>query len=295
MDIDKLAILEEFFSGNRQLPTAPVLYSKFNEMVENSTASNKAIADLVMKDQSMVVKILRLSNSAMYARRQEITNLANAITFLGLETLKNLILQISLVRAFRFRDKDLPEFSINTFWEHSLGAAYFAQVITKKLGIPYNEDYYLGGLLHDIGKLVIYQSHPQRFKEIILKEINDHVNDIEAEEAVLGVNHCDIGVFFGEKWAFKENIIRAIRDHHKNSESLGLNVSIVRISNLFAKAAGLCFPWDSHFFDLVGEPTWEILALHAKENADIEEMVAAIMSEADKIRESVKELLSENE
>jgi len=295
MEIDKSAILEDFFSENRQLPTAPVLYSKFNEMIENSSASNKTIADMIMKDQSMVVKILRLSNSAMYARRQEISSLANAITFLGMDTIKNLILQVSLVRAFRFSDKDIPEFSINTFWEHSLGAAYFSSVITEKLGIPYNEDYYLGGLLHDIGKLVIYQSYPLRFKEIILKEINENLSDIEAEEAVLGVNHCDIGVFFGEKWSFKENILQAIRDHHKNTESLGLNVSIVRLSNLFAKAAGLCFPWDSHFFDLVGDPTWEILAYHAKRNADIEELVTAIMNEADKIRDSVKELLSENE
>lgn len=295
MDNDKYSILEEYFSGDKQLPTAPVLYSKFNEMIENAVASNKEIAELVMKDQSMVVKILKLSNCAMYARRQEITNLTNAITFLGIETIKDLILQISLVRTFPLKDKDLPEFSINTFWEHSLGTAYFTAVITKKLGIPHKEHYYLGGLLHDIGKLVIYQFYPEIFKEIILKEIKKKISDIEAEEAVLGVNHTDIGLYFGEKWGFKEEILEAIRDHHNKTESLGLNVSIVRISNLFAKAAGLCFPWDSHIFDLVADPTWEILALHAKENADIEELVTAIMAEADKIRDSVKELLSENE
>ena len=227
--------------------------------------------------------------------RREITNLTNAITFLGIETIKDLILQISLVRTFRLKDKDLPEFSINTFWEHSLGTAYFATAITKKLGIPHKEYYYLGGLLHDIGKLVIYQFYPNIFKEIILMEIKKKISDIEAEEAVLGVNHTDIGVYFGKKWGFKSEILEAIRDHHKKNESLGLNVSIIRISNLFAKAAGLCFPWDSHIFDLVGDPTWEILALHSNENTDIGELVTEIIAEADNIRDSVKELLSENE
>ncbi|MCP5053833.1 MAG: HDOD domain-containing protein, partial [bacterium] len=169
-------------------------------------------------------------------------SLANAITFLGLETLKQLILQISLVRTFKFADKDIPEFNINTFWEHSLAVAYFTEIIMKKLGIPHDENCYIGGILHDIGKLVIYQFYPEEFKETILKQIKDNLSDIQAEEAVLGVNHTDIGVYFGEKWQFKKEIVRAIRDHHKPNKSLGLNVSIVRIANLFAKAAGLCFP-----------------------------------------------------
>jgi putative nucleotidyltransferase with HDIG domain len=295
MSNDKYYILEEYFSGDKQLPTAPVLYSKFNEMIENDVSSNKEIAELVIKDQAMVAKILRLSNSAMYARRGEITDLTNAITFLGIETIKDIILQISLVRTFPLKDKDLPEFNINTFWEHSLGTAYFATAITKKLGIPHKEYYYLGGLLHDIGKLVIYQFYPNIFKEIILKEIDKKISDIKAEEAVLGVDHTDIGFHFGEKWGFEKEILEVIRDHHKIYESLGLHVCIIRMSNLFAKAAGLCFPWDSHIFDLVGDPTWEILAFHLKEKTDIELLVTEIMVEADKIRESVKELLSENE
>ncbi len=289
--MNKQDILEQFFSGNKQIPTIPILYSKFNELIQDSHTSNKTIADLIKKDQSMVTKILALSNSALYSPRGEITNLTKAITFLGLQTLKSLILNISLVRVFTFKDSQIPEFSINTFWEHSLGAAYFAPIIAKKFKIPPKEEYYIGGLIHDIGKLLVYQFYPQEFKEIILKQIKNNLNDIEAEEDILGVNHCDIGVYFAQKWKFKEEIVEAIQDHHNLFKSQGAHVAIVRLSNLFAKAAGLCFPWDRSLFNLIGDPTWEMLSHYAGQQVDVEDMIGDIMKETDVIRDSVKELM----
>ncbi|MCP4146462.1 MAG: HDOD domain-containing protein [bacterium] len=292
--IEKQDILEQIFSGDKQIPTIPALYMKFNEMIEDPYTTNKDIADLIMKDQSMVVKILRLSNSAMYSKRKEIVSLANAITFLGLETLKSLILQISLVRTFKSVELDIPDFSINTFWEHSLGTAYFLPIITKKLNIPFQESYYIGALLHDIGKLMIYQFYPDEFKDIVLKQINDKASDIDAEEEILGVNHCDIGVYFAEKWKFKTEIVEIIRDHHSVNQSMALHVVLVRICNLFAKAAGLCFPWDSHFFNLVGDTTWQLLSNYTKHSVPIEELVVEIMEESDKIKDSVTQLLGDD-
>jgi putative nucleotidyltransferase with HDIG domain len=280
------------FSGNKQLPTAPELYLKFNKMLENPLTSNKKFADLILKDQSMVTKILRLSNSAMYSKRQEITNLTQAITFLGLDTLRNLILQISLVREFNFQDDSLPQFKITTFWEHSLSTAYFATILAKKLKLPPNENYYIGGLLHDIGKLVIYQFYPEKFRDIILMQIEDNATDIQAEEEIIKVNHADIGVFFAENWKFKKEIVDVIGAHHRAHTKLALHVSVVRIANLFSKAAGLCFPWDNQLFEIVGDPTWEILAHYAEEKVDIESLIGEIMVEADNVKESVQELLT---
>ncbi len=290
--MDKQAILTRLFSGNKQLPTVPELYIKFNKIIESPTISNKKLADLIMSDPSMVAKILRLSNSAMYSVRQEITNLTSAITFLGVEMLKNLILQISLVRVFNFDDEEVPQFSITTFWEHSLSTAFFASHLAKKLGLPPQEHYYIGGLLHDIGKLVIYQYYPEKFKDVILMQTKEKQIDIIAEEVVLGVTHTDIGVFFAENWKFKKEIIEAIGSHHQSVQSLKLHVCVVRMANLFSKAAGLCFPWDDQLFQIVSDPSWEVLARHAPGNLDIEKLVEEIMKEGEKVKESVHELLS---
>lgn len=290
--MDKQRVLNSLFGGSRQLPTLPVLFGEINKMLENPFTSNQKISQLLMKDQAMVTKILKLSNSALYSKRQEITNLANAITFLGTQTLRNLILQISMVRLFPFDESEIPEFNADTFWEHSLGTGFFTSILVKKLNIPPNDDYYIGGLLHDLGKLVVYQFYPEKFKEIILKQINDNIIDITAEEEVLGVNHADIGDFLAEKWKFKSVIVSAIRDHHKLSKAPAIHVAVVRIANLFAKAAGLCFPWDKHIIDLVGDPAWEALKKHAGGDVDVERMTFEIRDESEKIKDSVKELLS---
>lgn len=289
---DKQAILKKLFLGTKQLPTLPVLVGQLNKMMDNPFASTSKISELIMKDQTMVAKILKLSNSALYSRRQEITNLSSAITFLGMNILRNLILQISLVRLFDIKDTDLPEFSINTFWEHSLGTAYFTDVIVKKLNIPHNDNYYLGGLLHDLGKLVIYQSYPAEFKRIVKNQIECDLIDIDAEEEVLGVNHADVGTFLAEQWQFKREIVDSIRDHHKAQDSLSLTAAVVRISNLFTKAAGLCFPWDKRVFEIAADPGWDILARHRTDSIDVERLTFEITDESSVIQDSVRELLN---
>jgi len=291
--MEKQKILHRLFSGDKQLPTLPVLFSQLNKMLENPFNSNKTIAELIMKDQSMVAKILKLSNCAMYSKRQEITNLSNAITFLGNTIIKNLILQISLVRMFNQTDDDIPAFSINVFWEHSLGTAYFTNALVKRLNLPPNDNYYIAGLLHDIGRLVIYQFYPQEFKKIVKMQLEEEMVDYEAEEKVLGVAHQDVGTFLAEKWNFKREIIVAIRDHHKSLPSLALHPAVVRISNLFAKAASLCFPWDKKVFEIPGDPAWEILAAFKKEPIDVERLTFELIDESGDIKESVKELLGE--
>jgi putative nucleotidyltransferase with HDIG domain len=289
---DKQSILNRLFSGNKQLPTLPILFGQLNKMLDNPFTSNKKISELIKKDQAMVSKILKLSNSALYSRRQEVTNLTNAITFLGTETIRNLILQISLVRIFQLDDDEIPDFSIDMFWEHSLGAAYFTDVIVKKLSLPVNDSYYIGGLLHDIGKLVVYQFYPEEFKKIIKKQLKEDVVDYEAEEEVLGVGHQDIGTFLAEKWKFKKEILESIRDHHKALASLPVHAALIRMSNLFTKAAGLCFPWDMKVFEIPGDPAWGRLAAYKKETIDVELMTFEIQDETEKIKDTVRELLS---
>ena len=289
--MNKQEILNKLFSGDKKLPTLPVIFDKLNQMLRDATASNKQIADLMMKDQSMVIKVLKLCNSAMFGTRKEITNLANAITFLGIERIKTLVLQVSLVKTFNIEDGDIPEFSINTFWEHSLGTAFYTNIIIKKLHLQPDDNYYIAGLLHDVGKLVIYQFYPQKFKEIIKLQVKNNLIDYQAEEQILGVNHHEIGGFLAEQWNFNKEIIEAIREHHTSDSQQNLLVSIVQIANLFAKAAGLCFPWDNKFFEIMGAPTWEVIANHAK-NLDTDSLVTDLMNETQTVKDGVRELLS---
>ncbi len=110
----------------------------------------------------------------------------------------------------------------------------------------------------------------------------------------MGVNHCDIGVYFARKWNFKDQIINVIENHHRTDKSAGLDVAIIRMANMFSKAGGMCFPWDNQLFNIMEESTWEILSGYAGQQFDTEQMVTELMEEAGNIKESVTELLMED-
>jgi putative nucleotidyltransferase with HDIG domain len=281
------------FLFRKQLPTLPTIFTEYNKLVSNPFVSNAKIADLIKKDQSMVVKILRLSNSAMYGKRQEIKNLTNAITYLGLETLRNIILQIALVRMFNFEANKIPDFNPATFWEHSIATAYFSGIMQKKMGLPQNENYYISGLLHDIGKVLIYQFYPQKFEDIVLMEIEDEVPDYEAEKEILGVDHAEIGGVLAEKWKFDKEILNTIQYHHSLLKSrASLVTAVVSISNLFAKKSGMCLPWDEKNFDMKDFPGWDMLQEQSKMTIDQDQIILQLSEENEAVKEAVKTLLA---
>lgn len=292
--MDKDKIIKTLFLRKKQLPTLPVIFAEFNKLVNKPYVSTRQISDLIKKDQSMVAKILQLSNSALYSKREKITNLTNAITYLGTETLKNIILQICLVRTFKFESSAIPDFNPSVFWEHSLGAAYFADIMVKKLRLPHDENYYIGALLHDIGKVLTYQFHPEKFEEVVLEQIEEEVVDYVAEKTVLGVDHADIGGFLADQWNFKRDIINTIENHHKLLRSRLNNITaVVAISNLFAKRAGLCFPWDDKSQDLNTYEGWQMLMDVSKTKIDVDQVTLDLTEQADDVRESVQTLLAD--
>ncbi len=291
MSKEKEAILNFLFK--KQLPTLPTIFTEFNKLINSPYVSNKRIADLIMKDQSMVVKILRLSNSAMYGKREEIKNLTSAITYLGIETLKHIILQISLVRMFPFEHHKIPDFKPVTFWQHSIATAYFSNIMENTLNLRHSENFYIGGLLHDIGKVLIYQFYPQKFEEIVLTQIDDELPDYEVEQEILGVDHGEIGGFLAEKWNFDREIVTAIESHHRlQKQKVNTVTAVVSISNLFSKKAGLCFPWDEKSFDIKNYTGWAMLAEQSKINIDVDHTILLLTEEIEKVKETVKALLS---
>ncbi|MCP5051023.1 MAG: HDOD domain-containing protein [bacterium] len=290
MSTDKEKVFSFLF--RKQLPTLPTIFTEFTKLMENPYVSNAKIADLIKKDQAMMVKILKLSNSAMYGKRQEIRNLTNAITYLGLETLKNIILQIALVRMFDFKDNKIPDFNPASFWEHSIATAYFAGLLEKKLKLPHDENFYIGGLLHDIGKVLIYQFYPTKFEDMVLIQIEDEIPDYEAEKEVLGVDHAELGGVLAEKWKFDKAIINAIQYHHSMLKSRSSTLTaIVSIANLFSKKTGLCFPWDDRSINIKGFVGWEMLSEQSKMNIDIDHVILQLTEEADNVKETVETLL----
>jgi len=242
--LDKEKRVKALFLG-KKLPSLPIVFTELRNTLNKPFVSNKAIAEVIKKDQSMMAKILKLSNSALYGKRQNITELSNAITYLGINTIKGIALQISLINMFKKKSHKIPEFKPTAFWEHSIGTAYLAELLAWELKLPKNENYYIAGLLHDIGKLLIFHIYPDKFEDIVLEQLTSESHNYEAEQEILGVDHTDIGSYLAETWKFHKEIKNTIGYHHKMLESrMDLVVATVSIANVFAKNSGLCLPWD---------------------------------------------------
>ncbi len=255
--------LRKLFNPKRhQMPTLPTLFIELQQTLDNPFCSNRKISELIRKDQSMVSKIMQLSNSVLYGKRQEIRRIDNAITYLGTETLRNLVLQICLVRMFPMNSSLIPDFSARHFWKHSLATAFFAEKLAVMLRLVKSEEYYMGGLLHDLGKVLLFHFHPELFEKTIMAAIEEGINGIEAEKKILGIDHADIGAYLAESWKFDPAILKVIVNHHQLLPSkMNLATAIVSLANDFANICGLGLPWDNtQFHDIVALPSWEWIA-----------------------------------
>ncbi|MCP5048686.1 MAG: HDOD domain-containing protein [bacterium] len=293
MDAEKEKILNNLFSGDENLPTLPTIFNEFNALMKSDFVSPRKLAMLIKQDQSMVIKVISLCNVALHGKREDITDITNAVAYLGLNKLKRIILQICLSRMFTFGNIDIPDFNPIVFWEHSLGTAYFAEILAKSLNFPPNENFYLGGLMHDVGKNMLYTCHPEDFEECVFNQTNEGIPNYEAEKEVLGVDHTDIGAFFTKKWRLNQTIINAVQNHHTLVESDHYEVTlVVHLANLFAKTAELCFPWEDRSIDISKSPAWEKVQAMSKTSIDPDKLTLMLFDATPEIRATVQSLLS---
>jgi len=293
MEDNKRESIDKLFAGTEKLPTLPTIFGEFNTMMNSPSVSPRKLAALIKKDQGMVVKIIKMCNVALHGKRESINDITSAVAYLGLYKLKRVVLEISLTRMFSFGPSHIPDFDPIVFWEHSLGTAYFAELLAQSLKFPENENFYLGGLMHDVGKKMLYNCHPESFEDIVFNQINDGIKDYESEREYLGgIDHTDIGAFFAEKWRFSQPIINAIAYHHRIEEEEADELAmVVYLANLFAKTADLCFPWEDRSIAIATSPVWEKVLAKSKAEVDVDKLTLTLVDSTPQIKTTVNSLL----
>lgn len=202
--------------GINNLPTPPIVFSQIQKVLNNPNTSAFDIAALLQEDPAMSAKVLKLTNSAYYGLAREIESVKQAVVIVGLEAVKNLVLSASVFEAFSKEQLD-KEFQ-DVFWRHSLGTAFAGRIIAMKLHAKAGFDAeaaFSGGMLHDIGKMIISVYMPEdavKIKELKVQKPNTPDGDIE--EAILGYNHSQIGALLGKQWKLPSKLIEAIQCHH---------------------------------------------------------------------------------
>ena len=177
----------------------------------DSSASDVAMS--LSRDEGLVIRTLKLANSAAYGISRDISSVTEAIAMLGYKNISNIVLSASV---YSVMDKSLQGYALDRgqLWKHSLTVAYAARYIAQRFGKSIPEEAYVGGLLHDIGKVVL-NDYVRFGYGIIVKLVEEkQIPFIEAETQVLGFDHAQVGAMLVEKWGLPEAYGYAVAYHH---------------------------------------------------------------------------------
>lgn len=197
------------------LPSPPLVFTQISKVINDPKTSVKDVAAIMSEDAAMSAKVLRLSNSAFYGARSEITGIRQAILVLGLEAVKSLVLSSSVFDMFKSQKLD-TEFQ-EEFWRHSLATALAGRMLIKhhrSLTTFDPEVAFSAGLLHDIGKLIVCCFMPEDHKKVMQLKSERAIADYQAEESVVGYPHTLIGRILAQNWKLPLAIQEAVEYHH---------------------------------------------------------------------------------
>ena len=217
-------------SGN--LPSMPQVLVQLIDSCHETDINLRAIAHIVDKDAAISAKLLQLVNSAFIGARRTFTNVEQAVVYLGGNTVRNLAISISVQQVFR-RVESNGLLSIDRFWHHSYLNALLARNIAVATSYPDPSEAYLAGLLHDIGKLLLWMAFPGKYAPLLLKGVRCNSGRLTfLEEEKLHVNHCSAGAWLCEQWRLPTLIADAIRYHHHPLDEVEQALPLTRIAYL---------------------------------------------------------------
>jgi putative nucleotidyltransferase with HDIG domain len=232
--------IRQLVGGLTSLPSMPDVYNQVLQEFQNHEISLKRISDLIAQDVTMTAEILKLVNSAFFGLSRRISSLQQAVSLLGVDILKGLILYINFFTACKV-DQRL-DFSIQDLCQHSMFVSDFSAKIARqeKLDKKVTEDILIAGFLHDIGKIVLSQA-PEEYLKVKQYSADKKCNTTEAEYQVLGTSHAEIGAYLLALWGNSESIIELVNSHHDEAAFLLHQVSplgIIQFANRLANVTG---------------------------------------------------------
>jgi HD-like signal output (HDOD) protein len=229
--------LKEIVSQIDSLPTLPAIYVELVEELKSDDASIETIGQIISKDIGLTAKILKTVNSSFFGLRQQITNPAKAVSMLGLDLVKAIVLTSGAFN--KFKNLKYPGFSLEQMWDHAMLTGAFAKIIAKEGGLNRTaaDTAFMAGLLHDIGKLLIASYLPNSFKMINKLTQKMTIPMSIAEAKIIGTTHSSVGAYLLGLWGLPDDILYATAFHHfpDQQPASELNsTTIIHIANALA-------------------------------------------------------------
>ena len=274
---------EELIQGLDDLPSLPAVVMELLSSIDQEDIDISVLAKKVATDQALTAKTLRLANSSAFGLQVKATTIGQAMTNLGFQSTRNLIM--AAARTGCFPSGRCPSFDDKAFWRLSIATAACARVLARHM--RFNQDVaFTAGLLHGIGRLVLVTRYPEQYDTVLRERKRLDGNLLDTERALLGIDHILAGAALAEHWQFSGTMQQAIAFYHApETPGAGFLATIVHVSNAVAHALDLSGDVDE-LVPAVSSVAWTALGLseevwlHVFRETELqcEEMTAILMA-----------------
>jgi HD-like signal output (HDOD) protein len=258
---------------------APVL-EEIEGVMESPECSLVTVGQAIEKDPDLTSRLLRLGNSAFYGFCTRLSTIPETISLIGIQQVEDLILASSIVNQFA----GLPDEFVNmeSFWRHSLACGIGARLLALERRLPKADKFFVAGLLHDVGRLVLFAHAPRLARDIFELYRKEPLLLREAEARVLGYDHQRIGEALLQHWAYPPNLVQAVAHHHQpqSSEVAREEAAVVHLADYLVNAMQIGSSGERHVPPL-NMNAWESLRFST-------EVLSAIVTGIDEQLEAVE-------
>lgn len=236
MKVDANAIIKEI----DKLKPIPQVAHKIMSIAEDKNSNMTQLADVIVYDQALTANLLRACNSAYFGLPQEVESVHQAIVYLGMDQVVDLVLMSGGSENFKEKHDgyDLDE---GELWRYSVASALIAKELAEKKGSEKNHLVFTSALVKDIGKVILNRYVADSFEKINFLTTKHEMSFKEAEKAVIGIDHAELGGMVAKKWKFPSKMIDVIVNHHapENAKEAKFESKLVYLADTICMMIGI--------------------------------------------------------
>lgn len=209
-----MKVVDRILKSINTIPAFPATGNKVAQLLVKPDYSVNEVANVIKFDPSITANILKMANSAYFGPRHKISNINDAVVYLGQQ---NLLRAIQTAGVSKYYKKGASGYfnNVTDLWEHSVAVALMSQIVSKKITGEEDTTLYTAALLHDVGKIIMGEFVRDSLAKISGLVSTQNISFLDAEEIVLGINHADLGGKIAAYWKFPVEIRDAISFHHR--------------------------------------------------------------------------------
>jgi putative nucleotidyltransferase with HDIG domain len=258
------------------MPSLPITVAKIIEITKNPQSTPSDLNKVITLDPVLTAKVLKLVNSAYYSLSSQVTSIVKAIILLGINTIKNLSISTAVLGTINKKTK-ATALNMDGFWRHCLAVGVTARDIAAKMGVDpkLRDEYFIAGMLHDIGKIVLNEHFSERYLQTIHGADSARMALWKKELELFETNHAQTGRMVAEKWQLSPALIEAIGLHHSPAEATAENrrlVAAIAAADAFCIENAVGFS-GNRIPDILPDLVWQTLGLKEEDLFGIEDTI----------------------